>query len=274
MKSILIVLFVVCIHSLNAQLSISGGYIRRTEGRKVNLPSHFGVKPSSANNLYNFANFQVTYQSKPHLEVVGKLGFSLLNKSDYYGRQEISWGSSSTSYHSTTIFTSDVNYSLLSLGFGLNRLFLNPKSADKRLKIISSIGFLFQTELFLHYKESIHKTEYFKEQTIYTGPNAGTSLVDHSTSDTSFRSLTKTFLFSNLGLAISERFVFKSTYFLELKLNFSIATTNRLTTPLREVGSDNDVFTNFPIDEHRFIPILETGIGIGYIFPAKKKKST
>ena len=257
MKLTLTVLLLVLLFTANAQFSVSGGYIRRTEGGRINLPSHFGMKPSSANNLYNFLYAQTTYQSKPHEEVVGKIGFSFGKEADYYAREESVWGSPSSGvYHVEQTYTSIINYSAMNLGFGVNRLLYNSKKAGDKYKSITTIGFLLQAEVLLNYKERNHLSEYYKSTSIYIGPDPTITSEESSSSDTIFQSLLKRRLFLDLGFSFSERIIFKSTYFLEFKVNFSLAETQRFSTSRIAEGSDNTVTSTFPLDESFFQPIL------------------
>lgn len=274
MKLVLTLLLSVLLYSAKAQFSVSGGYIRRTEGRKVNLPSHFGTKPSLANNLYNFFHLQTAYQTNPHLEVVGKIGFSLLNKSDYYYTEEYAWGSAwNGSYHTEKTYSSVINYSVMNLGFGANRLFYSTKRKNQAFKTTTTIGFLLQAELLLSYKESNHHSSYYESKTTYVGPNTGTVVLENSASDTTFKALAKSSAFLDFGISFNERFIFKSTYFIELKLNFSLTAKQRFQPSSIKEWDDYTMTSNFPVDKHVFFPILETGIGLGYIFPVKKKKT-
>lgn len=275
MKLIITVLLLVLLFTANAQFSVSGGYIRRTEGRKLNLPAHFGTNPSLTENLYNFFHLQTTYQTNPHLEVVGKVGFSLLNKSNYYYTEAYSWGGAwDGSYDTEKTYSSVINYSAMNLGIGVNWLFYSTKRKDEAFKTTTTIGFLLQAELLLSYKESDHHSSYYESKTTYIGPNTGTVVLENSASDTTFKALTKSSSFLDFGISFNERFIFKSTYFIELKLNFSLTASQRFQPSSIKEWNDYYMTSNFPIDKHLFIPILETGIGVGYIFPVKKKKST
>jgi len=274
LKSIISITFIVIVNSINAQFSVSGGYIRRTEGERINLPSHFGMKPSSANNLYNSLYVQTTYQSKPREEVVAKIGFFFGKEADYYAREEYTWGSPTSGvYHVEQTYTSIINYSAMNVGFGVNKLLFNPKKTGDKFKSITTIGFLLQAEVLLNYRERNHLSEYYKSTSIYIGPDPTITSEESSSSDTTFQSLLKRRLFLDLGVSFSERIIFKSTYFLEFKVNFSLAGTQRFSTSRIAEGSDNTVTSNFPLDGSIFQPILETGIGVGYIFPVKKKKT-
>jgi hypothetical protein len=275
MKLTLTVLLSMFLFTANAQFSVSGGYIRRTEGRKLNLPAHFGTNPSLTENLYNFFHLQTTYQTNPHLEFVGKVGFSLLNKSNYYYTEAYLWGGSwDGSYHTEKTYSSVINYSAMNLGLGANWLFYSTKRKDEAFKTTTTIGFLLQAELLLSYKESDHHSSYYKSKTTYVEPNIGTVVLENSASDTAFNALIKSPSFLDFGISFNERFIFNSTYFIELKLNFSLTASQRFVTSHIKEWDDYYMTSNFPVDKHPFIPILETGIGIGYVFNRKKEQPT
>ncbi|HLP53709.1 MAG TPA: hypothetical protein VK151_01715 [Fluviicola sp.] len=273
MKLTLTLLLSILLYSAKAQFSVSGGYIRRTEGRTLSLLSHFGTKPSLTDNLYNFIHLQTTYQAN-HLEAVGNVGFSLFNRSNYYCTEKYSWGGAwNGAHHLEKQYSSKINYSAMNLGLGLNWLFYKRKKTNKAFRTTTTIGFLLKAELLLNYKESDHLSTYYESKTTFVGPNTGTVVLENSSSDTTFQALIKTPSFLDFGVSLNQRFIFKSTYFLELKLNFSLTASQRFIPSHIKEWDDYYMTSNFPIDNHVFIPILETGIGLGYIFPVKKEKT-
>lgn len=163
----------------------------------------------------------------------------------------------------------------MNLGFGVNRLFYRSKNTDKKLKAITTLGFLVQVDLLLHSKEKNHYSSY--RITKNTGSNPGIKYEESS--DTLFKSFDKHYFYFGAGLSFGERVVFKSTYFLELKVNFGITPFQRLVPYMPETNGlydfKSDFQTSYPYDDLlEFIrPVLQTGISIGYIFPVKKKKA-
>jgi hypothetical protein len=276
MKLVLTLLLSVLLYSAKAQLSVSGGYIRRTEGGKFSFPEHFGTNSPTTNNIYNFFHLQTIYQINPYLEITGKVGFSLFNESDYYSIKENSWGGIWNGFNFVQRkYSALINYSAMNLGLGVNHILYVPKKPDKAFKTSTTIGLMVQAEILLSFKESNHHSTYYKEKNDILGPDPGTTILANTASDTTFTSLNKTPFFLNFGVSFNQRFIFKSTYFIELKISFSLTNRQRFATtghPDTKWSSDSSI-TNFPDDLRAKLPVTETGIGLGYILPVKKKKT-
>lgn len=88
MKLTLTVFLSVLLFAANAQFSVSGGYIRRTEDSPLNLPAHFGTSKSGSHlNLYNVASIQGMYQTKANTAFSIKFGGFPQQQVDYRYRQ-------------------------------------------------------------------------------------------------------------------------------------------------------------------------------------------
>jgi hypothetical protein len=282
MKLTLSFLLSVVLFAANAQLSISGGYIRRTEGRQLDLSNHFGTtKPYSSLRLYNLYYLQSEYKTKSRVAFSIKIGGFPTRKIDYrYSISTVYGGGLDGIYHYNKTKTSTIQYFGMNLGLGVNfRISGSPKK-QKKIKFATTLGLLLQLDGTFSYNESNHLTYIYEDHTpTPNNPNQSVIILQDTTSYAAFVSLTKKNLFSSVGISVSERFNYKENLFLELRLNFCLTSSTRLSG--NESKSDNpnastyDTFDSDYTEKTKlFSPILETGIGIGYIFPAKKKKST
>lgn len=282
MKLTLTVFLSVLLFAANAQFSVSGGYIRRTEDSPLNLPAHFGTSKSGSHlNLYNVASIQGMYQTKANTAFSIKFGGFPQQQVDYRFRQSHSWGGGIDGIHNYTITKrSTIIYYGLNLGLGLSFLFRAKNPKERKITSETRIGALVQFDATFTTSEKNHSTYFHEYYTPpETSPNPATIVFQDSVSYASFQSIAKNSLFSSLGITVNERIVFKQHYFLELQVSFSITSALRL-NGIQEKSSNyyyeyDERFDNVSVDEynnHR--PILETGIGIGYVFNRKKEQPT
>ncbi len=268
-----------CCYWLNAQLTLSGGYIRRTEGGRINLPSHFGVKPSSSYRLYNFLYVEGCAQTKSKTLITVKIGCFPSRKLDYRDHYvSYSGGGFDGFYHYRETKTSTINILGVNASFGIEYVVASTKK-QRKVTAKTLIGANLQLDATFLLSEKNCSTYYYKDYIPpQNSPWQSTVLID-SISNTPFRSIDKTSVFGNLGFVVKERVYVKSNYFIELRLNFSLTGAHRFITGTSENdyhdSEDYRSLNNEEIDtDHFFHFILETGIGVGYTFPVKKKKST
>lgn len=280
MKSIISITFIVIVNSANAQLSISGGYIRRTEDSQLNLSAHFGTKkPESNLNLYNYISFQGMYQTKASSAFSIKLGGFPQRQVDYLFRQSYYSGGGLDGVNNYSITKrSTINYYGLNLGLGFSFLLKAKNPKERKIKSETRIGLLLQLDATFNHTEKNQSTHYYKAYTNFTPfPTPITTVYLDSNSYASFRSIAKSSLFSSFGISVNERVVFMQHFFLELQVSIGLTSAKRL-IGIKSGSSDNcyecdERFDNMSVDRYNnYHPILETGIGVGYIFNRKKEQ--
>lgn len=279
LKSILSITFIVIVNSANAQLSVSGGYIRRTEGGRINLPSHFGTKPSSSYRLYNFLYVEGCAQTTSKTIISAKIGCFPFRKLDYRDHSvNYSGGGFDGFYHYRETKTSTINILGLNASLGIEYVVASTKK-QRKVTAKTLIGANLQLDATFLLSEKNYSTYYYEDYIPPQNSPWQSSVLIDSISNTPFRSIDKTRVFGNLGFVVKERMYVKPNYFIELRLNFGFTGSHRFITRTYENDyHDSEDYRSLNNEEintdHLFHFILETGIGIGYIFPVKKKKST
>lgn len=263
----IILLFTTLSHCAIGQFSISSGYDRRSQDELVSLKEHFTAPAKNSFYIYNVGYLKGSYRANKHLMLTSELGFSFAKTADYYTiERHESGGGMSPIYYKTINYRSTISYSTMTFNVGINRLVEWKGVLLKKVAHSFFMGVFIGTDLFMNYKNE-NKTL----QTFESNNNNSTQtqvVTKDETVSTDFSPLEVNKILLNLGVGITKRVQLHS-FFIEFKADFSIRTSPHFTE------TDRYKYTYTSLNEHSkmFYPILNTGIGFGYVFNKRKVKA-
>jgi len=261
-----ILLFTLFSHGAIAQLSISGGYDHRSEDTMISLKKHFTAPSKASLYRYNIGYLKVGYRTKKRLILTSEIGFSTFKERNFSQAEYKIVGGWAYQYHTSKYYKSNYSYSTMNINFGVNRLFEWKGLLLKKVAHSIFIGAFVQTDLLINYRND--------NKTIQTveGNNNNINhtyvVTKNETESSIITPLEAKKVRLNVGIGITKRTQFHS-FFIEYKAEFSVGLYKRFTQ--NDINKYNE--TRLEYDSRIYYPIIETGIGIGYVFNTKKVKT-
>ena len=259
-----IILFLTFSHYAGAQFSISGGYDHRSEDVKLSLKNHFTTPSKGSFYHYHIGYLKAGYRINKRAMLTCELGFS--KKSiDCYQKTQSDLTTWFETYYTTNYYRSTVSYSSFTINLGINRTFEWKGLLLKKVTHAIVFGAFFQPEFLVNFKDENKTVQTVITHHLNNSNQPDVVLQDETTSvETSLFQANKGRF--NVGLGLTKRTQFHSI-FIEFKVKIGVALFKRITQSSAVSNNDEQIISN-----KNFYPVLETGIGFGYVFNKRKMK--